>query len=377
MRFAPKALAVTSALALSLTVTACAPVGSGDGGGEKSDATAAYEDAQNMSDGERMDKIVEAAEKEGKVSVFLRSDVVFEDIEKAFEDKYDIDLTIHNPGLPTAVYQQIAESSEAGRQQADVVETFSYELELVYPEENLVAEMPKFITEASTDPSLAGKYSVGSFQYPFIPMWNTKEITGGDVPKSLTDFADPVWKGKIVMAKGDFLWSWYKTWFEYLTEEKGMSVDDFEKLMLGIAENASVTDSSNPAAQGIASGQYKGGPNLALTAGQKLGGNAPVAWEPAMEPVVTVPLSTSLIKDAPHPNAAMVFADWYASEGSDIIEKEQFVQQNPQEKDLEGADIKSTDLTKMDMDDIDEWRHAFENLTSGKKDILPESVRDS
>jgi iron(III) transport system substrate-binding protein len=360
---------------LGASVAGCSPLGAASGGNESSAEASVYEKVQAMPEGERMDALVKAAKEEGKATVYLRSDVAFQRIKDAFEAKYGIELEILNPGLPPVVYQQISEGEAAGRQQADVVETFNYELELVYPEANLTANMPDFLKAAAPDPELAADHSIESFQYAFIPVWNKNEIKGGDVPTSLQDFAKPIWKNKIVLPKGDFFWSWYRATFEELTKNQGMSVPDFEKLMTGIVANASITASSNPAAQGIASGEYKGGPNVNMSSAQKLMPAAPIAYQPTPSPAVTVPVGVSLLKNAPHPNAAMLFTDWYLTEGSDILVNEAFIEQNPNETDLKGVKIIRDDLNDMTKADMDEWRMAFENLVTGKTPILPESVR--
>lgn len=369
-----KYLALTGTTALlGASLVACSPVT--QGGGDEDAGDSVYDQVQALPDDTRMDELVKAAEEEGEVTVYLRSDVVFDEIKAAFEDKYDIELTIENPGLPTAVFQQIAEGSAAGQQRADVVETFSYELELNYPEENLVAPLPDFLKAEAPDQELVSDYSAEVWSYPFIPMWNTNTVTGGDVPTSVEDFTGDVWTDKTVMAKGDFLWAWYRGLFEQYTEEEGMSVDDFEAMMTTIAGNSDFADSSNPAAAGIASGEYNGGPNIALTAGQKLEGEPPISWEPTPDPAIAVPLGVSLISDAPHPNAGMLFTQWYLTEGADIVEEEQFMPQNENETDLEGVEIKRTDLSEMTPEEVEEWRVAYANLTSGKTPILPESVR--
>ncbi len=366
------ALGGTSVL-LGASIVACSPIA--PAGDDDAAGDSVFEQVQALPEDSRMDDLVKAAQEEGELTVYLRSDVVFEDIQSAFKEKYDIDITIENPGLPTAVYQQIAEGSAAGQQRADVVETFSYELELNYPQEDLVAPMPEFLKEAAPDPDLAGEYSTEVWSYPFLPVWNTNAVTGNNAPGSLEDFTKPVWTGKTVMAKGDFLWSWYRGTFEQYTQEEGMSVEEFEEMMTTIAANSEFADSSNPAAAGIASGEYNGGPNIALTAAQKLEGDPPVAWEPTPEPAIAVPLGIALINDAPHPNAAMLFTHWYLTEGADIVEAEQFMPQNENEADLDGVEIKRTDLTSMTPEEVEEWREAFTNLTSGKTPILPESVR--
>lgn len=365
------AVAVASGI-LVLASAGCGgnPAVNSEGGTSSADETYASFDA--MDESTRMDELVKAAEKEGTVTVYLRADNVFKELEAAFEKKYNVDLRILNPGTVQVTRQQIMEQSKAGKSEADVVETYAHELNTIYSESNLVSEIPKFLAAAAPDPTLASEFSIESFQYPFLTTWNTNEVKGEDVPRTLTDTSKPFWNDNLVMVKN--YEPWYMTEYQRLTAA-GMTTDEFKTLFKGIASNSNSADSSNPAAAGIASGQYKAGVGIALVAPQRLGDTAPVAWEPTDDAISVVPSGIGLLKGASHPAAGLLFSHWYLTEGSDILEEEQFVAQNPNEEDLKGAKLERFDTAGLDSEKLGLWRTAYENLLRGSDDVLPAYIK--
>ena len=362
------ALVGVSVFMLALTGCGPSPAVSASAGAEGS----AYDAFAEMPADDRTAAIVAAAEEEGQVVVYLRSDDVFGEIEAAFEAEYDVDLVLLNPGTTQVVQQQIFEQAAAGRIEADVVETYSHELNLMYAEEGVVAPIPEFLGEAAPDQDLVSEHAIETFQYPFLPVWNVDAVTGADVPTSIRDFGDPFWAGRTVLVTNYH--PWYLTVFQALTQNQGMSVTEFEELMTTIAANASTADSSNPASAGIASGQYYGGPNIALVAPQRLTG-APVAYEPTIEQVPLVPAGIGLMQEAPHPAAALLFSMWYLDEGATILAAEQYVEQNAAETDLLDVEKVRPDLTDLTSERLNEWRIAYDNLLKGTEPILPDYVR--
>lgn len=356
----------------ALSLSGCGPSPSAQDA--SSGGTDVYAEFDGMPDGERQDALVAAAEEEGEVTAYLRADDVFQEIEDAFEAEYDIDLTLVNPGRVSTVRQQVFEQASAGRMEADVVEVFTSELNLLYGGEGVAAPVPEFLAKSASDPSLVSEFAIETLQYPYVPLWNTAAVTGEDVPTTYEDFLKPFWKERLVLATGNE--EWYRGTFQILTGEGGMSVSEFKELFTQIMENTSVVDSNNPASAGVASGEYYGNPAAALVTAQRIAG-APLGWEPPFEQTVVIPAGISLMADAPHPTAAMLFAQWYMGEGgSDILEEEQFVSQNPNEKDLIGADLYRPDDSGMTAAQLDEWRTAYDNLTKGKGDILPAYVEE-
>lgn len=375
MKHPLRTTAVIGALGITATLVAgCGPSPSagGAGAGTLGTAKAVYEQFDAMSSSERESALVEAAEQEGEITAYLRSDDVFQELEDAFEAKYDIDLTLVNPGRVDVVRQQVLEQAAAGRMEADLVEVFTSDIELVYGEQGVAAPVPAFVADSAPDPSLNTTFAIETVQYPWIPLWNTDAIT--EPPRSLEDFLTPEYAGKMVIATG--VQEWYLGWFQILTVEGDMSIDDFETLFRGIASNTSVVDSNNPAAAGVASGEYVASPGVALVSAQRIGDEAPMTWSPSWEKTVVSPAGIAFMSDAPHPAAAMLFAQWYITEGADILEKEQFVVQNPNETDLADTELYRPDLTGMTSEQFAEWRVAYDNLIKGKDDILPAYVRE-
>jgi iron(III) transport system substrate-binding protein len=166
----------------------------------------------------------------------------------------------------------------------------------------------------------------------------------------------------------------YKAEFDYLTSH-GMSISEFEEMFRDLAKNASVTDSSNPATAFVASGQQLGGVNISLTAVTKADPGAPVTWDPAVAPAALNPIGIGLTREAPHPAAALLFSHWYVNEAQEILEKEQYVEQSPQETDLRGAETVRLNIDDLDPQRLQEWRVAYENMVRGKENVLPEYVK--
>jgi iron(III) transport system substrate-binding protein len=362
------ALAI-SVLALTAACSAPPTVGAGSQGGS---ASGAFADFDAMPEGERMDALVDAAEEEGKVVVHLRADEVGPEIEKTFEDKYDIDLVILNPGNTQTVQQQLFEEARAGRTEADVVEVQKHEVENNFVTEDIVAPMPKFLAESARDPKLVSEFAIETHSYPFAVWWNTNQVSGSAIPRSLEDLNDPRWDGRIIMLTNTF--PWYMTAFQILVEDEGMPIEEFETLMKGIAEKADTTNSTSPAAQAIASGQYWATPSGAVSTFQRVK-DAPYEFEPAVAPVPIVPAGIGLMKDAPHPAAAMLFSHWYITEGLDISEKEFLIEYHENETDLKDVAVRRLDAEELTSERINEWRTVYNNLLSGREPVTPEYVR--
>jgi iron(III) transport system substrate-binding protein len=362
---------VLLATLLGVTAACGSPVASQDAAGE-SDSEKVYARFDGMPSGDRMTELVTAAENEGEVVAYLRSDVMAPEIEKAFESEYDVDLKILNPGPPPVVRQQVLEQARAGELAADLIETYVYEHEIIYAKENIVAKIPEFLKEELSSPELATEHALEVYQYVFLSAWNTNEIGGSDVPTSIEDFRKPVWRDNLVMPTN--LEMAYKAEFDYLTSH-GMSITEFEELFRELAKNASVTDSSNPATAFIASGQHLGGVNIALTSVTKADPDAPVTFDPAVAPAAVNPVGLALTREAPHPAAALLFSHWYVNEAREILEKEQYVEQSPEETDLRGAVKARLNMDDLDPERLQEWRVAYDNLVRGREDVLPEYVK--
>lgn len=358
--------------ALVLQLAACGPSPSVWVHPDSLPAVSTYEYFDQLPDDQRLKELVQTAEIEGRVTAQLRADRVFPELEAAFEAKYDIDLTIENPGRSDTVRQLLFAESRAGRQESDVVETYVHELNSMYAESSLVARTPQFIAATQSEQYLASEHAVESFQYSFGNMWNDRAEREDRAPLQLSELAGPKWGNELVMANSGY--PWYIAQFQH-SQAQGQDVEKFEELMKVIASRSSIAAGNNPAVVGIASGEFTAGVGMAHISAQKLGSKAPISWRPSDEPVFIIPMGVGLLTEAKHPAAALLFEHWYLTEGQSILEKEQLVMQSDVVNGLEGTPTFRLNVEHLSGKEIEQWRVAYRNLLTGIEPILPDFVR--
>ncbi len=169
---------------------------------------------------------------------------------------------------------------------------------------------PLVLPEAAAYPAtLKGAEWVATDTQFFIAGWNTGLVKKGDEPKQLEDFADAKWKGKIIAEPRDFQLLMGLAKRKYKSDEK--AVELIKKIASNIVEF------------------HKGHSQLAelLVAGQapvcltcyshhfppRIKKGAPVQAL-LSEGVGEVGGSVAILKGAPHPLAALLWARWAISE---------------------------------------------------------------
>lgn len=136
---------------------------------------------------------------------------------------------------------------------------------------------------------------------------NSNLVPPGGEPKTRKDLLDPKWKGKIAMA---IPWAPGFAWYElaYSFQDYGQTwIDAF------VAQQPIIIPAGQNANQLLARGEFAlcvaacGGTQATAL----LKENAPirVAW--LDDYFYVSPIGPTLIKNAPHPNAARVFINWF------------------------------------------------------------------
>lgn len=139
--------------------------------------------------------------------------------------------------------------------------------------------------------------------------YNTRLIKATDAPRRYEDLLEPKWKDQLALEREDT--PWFMTLMEHWGEQKGKAF--FQRLR---AQNPKIRTGHTHLAQLIAAGEDPLSPNIhsqGMASGQRRG--APVDWL-NLEPVIATSNVSALAKNAPHPNAALLFLDFILSKES-------------------------------------------------------------
>ncbi|HXZ44156.1 MAG TPA: extracellular solute-binding protein [archaeon] len=146
---------------------------------------------------------------------------------------------------------------------------------------------------------------------PYVIMYNKKLVSEAEKPKAWKDVLDSKWKGKVAYADASKSGSSYTLLVTWLTiygkNETGW------KFVEDLLRQCKVLPKSSMTYQGVANGEYPIGLTFEQAAFEYLKGGAPIGLiYPSEGTAITLDGST-IIKNAPHPNAAKLFLDFTVS----------------------------------------------------------------
>ncbi|MEW6453364.1 MAG: extracellular solute-binding protein [Pseudomonadota bacterium] len=262
---------------------------------------------------DREAKLVEGAKKEGTLTFYTSmAPTESNQLAQAFEKKYGVKVQLWR-NLSETVLQRTVAEARARRHSVDVIETNAPEVE-VLAQEGLISEF--------YSPHVAGlhpyavpphrKY-VSDRVNLFVVGFNTQKVKREDIPATYEGFADPKWKGKLAIEATDQ--EWLGAIVKYWGEERAMTF--FRKLAVLKPE---MRKGHVLLAQLVAAGETPVGLTLySANADSIKEKGGPIDWVP-VEPLVGRPQGIAVFKNAPHPNAALLFADFVLSpEGQALL----------------------------------------------------------
>jgi iron(III) transport system substrate-binding protein len=262
---------------------------------------------------DREARLVAAAKKEGTVTFYTSMQTPESGpLSRAFEKKYGIKVQLWRAGSEQVVQRAVNEA-RGGRALMDVVETNAPEIETL-GREGVVAAFHSAHAADFPDwavPKHRRWYSDRANLW--VVAFNTNKVKKEDIPKTYEGFADPKWKGRIAIESSDQ--DWMYAVIRFMGDKPGMEY--FRKLS---ALRPDMRAGHALLAQLIAAGELQVG--LTVYSGnadsiKKRGG--PIDWVPA-EPIVGRPQGIGVARNAAHPNAALLFAEFVLSpEGQKIL----------------------------------------------------------
>jgi iron(III) transport system substrate-binding protein len=257
---------------------------------------------------DRTQRLIAGAKKEGALTVYSSAQVaVMTAVGGAFEKKYGVKFTLWR-GSSEQIVQRVQAEARANRLVADVVETAGPSMEAISRQQLLQEIATPVTAELMPEATASGRPWIVSRLSVFTLAYNTNRVRKADIPTNYEGLLDPKWKGRLGIEADDN--NWLMTATAALGEERGL------KLMRDIvAKNGiSVWKGHSLMANQVVSGEVP----VALTAYvdeietlKKTG--APIDYAFAT-PTVAMPTAVGVFKRAPHPHAAVLFADFVLSE---------------------------------------------------------------
>ena len=258
-------------------------------------------------------KLIEAAKKEGKLVVYTAAtgQPAHVAIGRAFEKKYGITVT-YLEARASEIRERVRTEQAAGRFIGDVshngaTTTGLQMLEGAFQPYGTVPNLAKL-----RSPFKADDTRIPVFASAYAMLVNTNLVKPGDEPKSWADLADPKWKGKILSDDPRALGGGSVSFF-VLQDKLGRSYH--EKM----AANQLVFSRDLRASERrVARGDYAIWIPMTTSSYMALKG-LPVKLLHPEEGYPYITYEVAILKNAPRPNAARLFMDFFVSDEAQLI----------------------------------------------------------
>lgn len=320
--------ALACALALALLVLGCAPATPRGGAAPAPGSAApvgrsgATDSPQNWGAGgavpspgaggaspaEPIDALYEKARQEGQVTLYATiNNQTAQVLLPAFEARYPGVRVDWVDGTAERLTARIVAETRGGKVLVDVLQT-NIENIAQMQQQRLVADLPEIPEAAAYPETFKGPYWLASDLKFYVPAWNTNLVPPDEAPREFDDFADPRWKGRLLIDPGD------AQLLVALARHKLGGEEPALALLRRIAANDPEFHSGHSeVAELVTAGQNA----ACLTCFShhfppRVKRGAPVDY--MLTEGVGLISANGIFKNAPHPNAALLWVRWVASD---------------------------------------------------------------
>jgi len=284
---------------------ACLALASACGGSSASTSAAQSSTAPTASVSPEWQKVIDAAKKEGSVTLYSSQGTdQLTNLAAKFQKVYGIKVDVLH--TTDAAAEAKINVEHGGTAVADLYSISDSAFVTSMGQAGWVTKAtgPDFGNkdyDAATNVTTAGSFVTSAAVFAFA--WNTQSVPSG--LKSYKDLLDPKLKGKVGVPDPATSPSFVDYYF-YLAEQNGQAfVDDLLK------SKPQIFPSVLPLAQSLTSGQISAGVAVQALVDEKKAG-APVDFV-VPKPAWGARFYTSITSNAPHPNAAQLLADFYVT----------------------------------------------------------------
>jgi len=280
---------------------------------------AASANAQSMADiahysgPDRTQRLIDGAKKEGAVTLYSSAPVADTNaITEAFTKKYGVPVRLWR-GSSEDILRRAVTEARGGRYDVDVAETAGTEMEGLEREKLLAEISSPIFAQLVPQAVVPHRGWVTDRLSIFTAAYNTSLIHPADVPKSYEDLLDPKWKGKLGIEADDA--NWFMAVADLMGEAKALAL--FRKI--AATNGMSLRKGHTLLANLVVAGEVP----LGLTVyGYRVTElkrrNAPIDGV-VLPPGLALPTGIAAFNKASHPSAALLFMDFYLTEGERIL----------------------------------------------------------
>ena len=262
---------------------------------------------------DREQRLIVKAREEGTLALYTSmATTESARLAQAFERRYGVKVQLWR-ALSENVLQRALAEARGRRRAMDVVETNAPEVEALAREQVIAPFDSPYLADLPAWAIPPHRRWFSDRANLWVTGYNTAKVKREELPATLAGFAAPAWKGRLSLEATDY--DWMSGVISYMGEARGEEL--FRQLS---ALKPEMRKGHVLLAQLVAAGELQ----VCLTI---YSGNAesikskggPIDWRP-IEPLVGRPQALALAANAPHPHAALLFADFVLSpEGMQLL----------------------------------------------------------
>jgi iron(III) transport system substrate-binding protein len=262
---------------------------------------------------DRAQRLIAKAREEGSLTLYTSmAPTESGPLAQAFQQKYGVKVALWR-ALSENVLQRALAEARAGRRVLDVIETNGPELEALAREQLVAPFDSPYLTDLPDWAIPSHRRWFSDRATLWVTGYNTAKLKREELPRTLTGLLDPRWKERLALEATDF--EWMHGVVTVMGEERGL--DFFRKLS---ALKPQMRKGHVLLAQLVAAGELSLSPTIYssnVASIQSKGG--PIDFV-AVEPLIGRPQALALTASAPHPHAALLFADFvFSPEGMKLL----------------------------------------------------------
>lgn len=256
---------------------------------------------------QRETRLIEAAKKEGKLVYWSSTAAAdMEQVLSKFRERYPFLKTDHWRSDAVSRQQKLLSEARAGIYNPDAVGT---DIELIL-ELKKAGLMKRYDWPSTREWPPSHKdpegYWVARNDLPIVMAYNTSLVSAAEAPKSWEDVLDPKWKGSVSLGKDGVDWV-MMLWAAWGKEK-------MIRYLKRVSQNSPIVGGgATTRTELLAAGAFKIDLRLNLNRVMEYKDKgAPIEWV-RTNPILSKTAPIFIAERAPHPNAAMLFADWFTS----------------------------------------------------------------